>query len=300
MKKYIKVISIIAIVVIVSWIMLYNYHGKGHIAIAPEPTATVSYACDADKTISAVYYDGPTTPPAGPNMPPTPGGSVKLVLSDGRSMTLAQTISADGTRYANPDESFVFWGKGNSAIVLENNVAKTYTGCVLVKPDTGGLTQIYQNGTNLISLRYPAGFTVDENYKYQEMGPGKDIYGTKFTIPTSMSEGTNLSSDSYISIETLPKTMACDASLFNYDKVTPKEVTDNDTTYSMASTGGAGAGNRYNETIYAIPGSNPCIAIRYFVHYGVFENYPAGSIKEFDNQALMNQFDTIRRTLVIN
>ncbi|MDE2078863.1 MAG: MliC family protein [Patescibacteria group bacterium] len=62
-------------------------------------------------------------------MPPTPGGSVAITLSDGRAMTLPQTISADGARYANADESFIFWSKGNGAFVMEGN-ATTYANCV--------------------------------------------------------------------------------------------------------------------------------------------------------------------------
>jgi hypothetical protein len=68
----------------------------------------------------------------------------------------------------------------------------------------------------------------------------------------------------------------------------------------VASTTGAAAGNRYEETVYAIPGTNPCVAVRYFVHYGVIENYPPGTVRQFDKQALLDQFDRIRRTLVVN
>ena len=101
---------------------------------APVPTAntpinTVSYACDAGKAITAAFYEGATVPPAGPDLPPTPGGSVHLVLSDGRTMTLPQTISADGIRYANAGESFIFWSKGDGAFVMEGNV-QTYASCV--------------------------------------------------------------------------------------------------------------------------------------------------------------------------
>jgi membrane-bound inhibitor of C-type lysozyme len=64
---------------------------------------------------------GETAASSDTNTPPTPGGSVKLVLSDGREMTLKQTISADGARYANADESVVFWNVGNGATYTEGN-----------------------------------------------------------------------------------------------------------------------------------------------------------------------------------
>ncbi len=54
---------------------------------------------------------------------------VSLTLSTGRRITLPHALSADGARYANADESFVFWNKGNTAFVNENGTT-TWDGCV--------------------------------------------------------------------------------------------------------------------------------------------------------------------------
>ena len=83
------------------------------------PAAQAVYNCDGGKTISAEFYKGEQIK-VEPGQPPVPTGRVKLVLSDGRNLELAQTISADGGRYANTDESFVFWDKGGPALILEN------------------------------------------------------------------------------------------------------------------------------------------------------------------------------------
>lgn len=53
---------------------------------------------------------------------------VKLTLSDGREMDLPRAMSADGGRYANKDESFVFWNKGNTAFIEEKGQT-TFTDC---------------------------------------------------------------------------------------------------------------------------------------------------------------------------
>jgi membrane-bound inhibitor of C-type lysozyme len=278
-----------------------------------EPSNTVSYSCDAGQTITAVYYQGQSTPSSSPDQPPVPGGSVVLTLSDGRTMTLAQTISADGTRYASADGAFVFWSKGNGATVLENNQPDSFTGCILEAPQPVGanLPAVYSNSKDGFSMRLPslaaAGTTatadqyaVDASYAYQALGPGKNINGVKFTIPKSLAAGTNLSPDSYISVEEIPKATTCSASLFASPGAKVSTVTDNGTTYSMAMTSDAGAGNRYDETVYAIPGTSPCVAVRYYIHYSAFDNYPAGSITQFDEQALVSDFDQIRRTLVLN
>lgn len=299
MNSRTTVISVIAALGIVA--LAYVYLFPHALPLTQQPLASVSYACKGGKTISAAYYKGDAKPAPRADLPPTPGGYVDLVLSDGRSMSLPQTLSADGGRYANADESFVFWTKGNGALVLENNTEKSYIGCILVAPlpEGSALTKVYSNSGDGFSIRLPEGYVADESYAYQGMGPGRDIGGVKFTIPAALSHGTNLAEDTYISVEELPRTATCQAGLF-LDRGTATEVQDGEVTYSVASSTGAGAGNRYEETVYALPGTNPCVAVRYFIHYGVIENYPAGAVRQFDAAALMSEFDAIRRTLIIN
>lgn len=112
--------------------------------------------------------------------------------------------------------------------------------------------------------------------------------------------GTNLSRDSYVSVEEIPQVKECKADLFVNSVNEVGQVTENNSTYSVATSSEAAAGNRYEETIYAFPDTNPCIAVRYFIHYGAFENYPEGAVKEFNKKSLINKFDQIRRTLIIN
>ncbi|MGD0328294.1 MAG: MliC family protein [Minisyncoccia bacterium] len=303
MTTHTKIIVLI-IIVVVAILALWLTHTPSQ--VSSQPITTVLYSCNGGKTITATYYQGVTKPAPGPGQPPIPSGSVALTFSDGSTMTLAQTISADGVRYANTDESFVFWSKGNGVLVLENNQEKNYIGCVAVAPNPAGqdLPQIYSNSTYGFSIRLPADYTVDESYQYQELGPDKDISGIKFTIPASVATGTNLSPGSYISVEEISKTNppagGCAATLFlDPQNIATSTLTDGDVTYLVASSTGAAAGNRYEETVYALPGTNPCIAMRYFIHYGVIENYPAGMVQEFNQPELLATFDAIRRTLII-
>lgn len=84
-------------------------------ALAEDAIATVAYACKDGKTIKATFYDA----------------SVDLVLGDGKKMSLPQAQSADGGRYATPDESFVFWAVGDKAFVTEGDPnVQTYADCV--------------------------------------------------------------------------------------------------------------------------------------------------------------------------
>ncbi len=108
------------------------------------PIAQITYNCNDGKTISASFFKGETKT-VKPGEPPVPAGSVMIVLSDGRSFDLPQTISADGGRYANADESFIFWSKGDGAIVMENNI-ESYKGCVLPSKDS-----VSQEGLKVLS-----------------------------------------------------------------------------------------------------------------------------------------------------
>jgi membrane-bound inhibitor of C-type lysozyme len=126
MKKNLVLIFPAGIILIASAAIWYINRENKNPSPPPllAPAAHATYICSG-QTIDATFYKGQPKP-AEPGEPPVPSGSVKIVLSDGRNLFLPQTISADGSRYANSDESFVLWSKGDYALVRENNVEKKY------------------------------------------------------------------------------------------------------------------------------------------------------------------------------
>ena len=113
----------------------------------PAPIATAYFVCDAGKTISASFYDQKNLKIIAPGARPEPTGWVELMFGDQSTTSLTQTISADGGRYANADETFVFWNKGRGALVLENSSEKNYTHCIEVAKDAGGVAATYHSST---------------------------------------------------------------------------------------------------------------------------------------------------------
>ena len=98
------------------------------VPVAAQPAASVQYRCDGGKTVSADYFNGPLR--TAPDGRPVPGGRVDLVLGDGRRLSLPQTLSGSGIRYANAGETIVFWSKGDGAFLEEGPVRSvTYAGC---------------------------------------------------------------------------------------------------------------------------------------------------------------------------
>ncbi len=145
------------------------------------------------------------------------------------------------------------------------------------------------------SIQYPNDFILNANYKNQTGAPGQEILGVSFTIPASMAAGTNLSKDTLISVEEHPESTRCEARDYVYTQLAPSQagtVVVGDATYTVAETDDAAAGNRYHETILAVPGT-PCRTIRLFVHSTNIDNYDPGTVKEFNREALLSIFATM-------
>ena len=137
---YSKLLAVIVIIAALAWAFyLGRLYEQVVIGAAYAPVATgaltpvtenvmndVTFSCDAGKTIRAQFMENNIGQ-----------GSVALKLSDGRDLLLPQTISADGARYAKPDESFVFWNKGRGAFIEEgapyatSGQKMTFDGCTI-------------------------------------------------------------------------------------------------------------------------------------------------------------------------
>lgn len=157
----------------------------------------------------------------------------------------------------------------------------------------------YASSTLGISVKYPPEFTIDDTYAYDQFGETKLIHGIKFGVPAAVATGTNLSLGSGVSVEWLPNARNCTGDIYVLANVPALLMSDEGVQYSVASSSEAAAGNRYEEIVYALPGSKPCTAVRYFIHSTVVENYPEGTVREFDRAALLAEFDKIRRSLTV-
>lgn len=185
----------------------------------------------------------------------------------------------------------VLWRYRNTAL-LSNFLGSNTT---QVNPTDD--TQTYTNASGKYTVQYPKEFTLDSSYTYSAMGPGKEISGVKFIIPQSMATGTNLSSDSGVSIEQVAGGEQCTPATFLDTLTSSSTLQEQNATYLVGRGGGAAAGNLYEEYVYVIASSTPCTAIRYFIHSTQLGNYPEGAVVAFDQAALVAKFDAIRRSL---
>lgn len=150
------------------------------------------------------------------------------------------------------------------------------------------------------AVRYQKGWFADADYVYDHLGPEEPtIPGVKFLVPIAMIAGTNLTTDTGVSVEWMPGMPACRAEPF---LLSPQYMTDETiegVTYSVASSTDAGAGNRYEEMVYALKGTDPCLAVRYFIHYSALGNFDEGAVAGFDRAALIASFDAVRDSLLV-
>lgn len=119
-NKVTKLSQIIALILFVGVFYWGFYLGRQVILtkmLGNEFTRAV-FQCDNNKTIKSVFYDN----------------AVLLNLDKAGEMYLLRTISASGARYANSDESMVFWNKGDTAFITEGDPnVQTYKNCVTKK-----------------------------------------------------------------------------------------------------------------------------------------------------------------------
>jgi membrane-bound inhibitor of C-type lysozyme len=263
----------------------------------PKVLNTVTYLCDAGHQIQATFLERrDVMATATPDGRPVPTGAVTVKFDDTTDVTLNQTISADGARYANTDESLVVWNKGQTLMVLDHDKETTFTGCLSVALDSGNLPHTYASSSLGVTLRYPDGYTLSDTYRYTDIGT-TSIPGVKLTIATATASGTNLSHDSYVSVESLPlPPEVCTADHFiNLPSgATTSTMTVDTVGYSYATSSDAAAGNRYEEQVFVRPSSVACIAIRYFIHTTAIENYDSGTVQSYDRATLLSVFDAIR------
>ena len=97
-------------------------------AVQPEasPQAATESGTSQEEIIKATFYctDGKSIAAEFDNNT----NQVNLTLSDGRVWTLPRAMSGSGARYANADETEVFWNKGDTAFIEENGQT-TYSDC---------------------------------------------------------------------------------------------------------------------------------------------------------------------------
>ncbi len=160
--------------------------------------------------------------------------------------------------------------------------------------------KVYSSRELGIIIQYPPGYVAKATEVHTQLGRREGTSGVSFSVPKDIFAGTELVADSGFSIEVIPAVPSCVGSLFLDEDISSYTMRENGTPYSVAKSAGTGVGHRYEEIVFAIPGSNPCTAVRYSIHSKSAESENAAAIRAFDKKVLLKEFDMMRRSLVFD
>lgn len=147
------------------------------------------------------------------------------------------------------------------------------------------------------TVSYPSGYIVNPSYTF-DISPEKRVEGVSFTVDPRMASGTNLGTDTRITVESIPTLSSCNAAAYLDGSHTPFTVVERGKTYSVATSSGAGAGNFYEEVVYVRTDNlGPCPAVHYYIHNLNIQNFPEGTVVEYDRFKLLEEFDKLRLSL---
>lgn len=257
---------------------------------APVITATANYSCDAGNTIAAGFSEN----------------SVHIVLSDGRSFDLPQTVSADGARYEK--DGILLVTKGDQAFLQEtpatssSQATTTYNNCIT---DNSGAAvngqKTFTDQGKTFSFSYPEAFSISGGgigYTQSWKVDSDNTLGlilANITIPQTYQPNTNFG-DAHFTVGTSSDPAAVKSCLTDTsgNGVTKSSVTINGIKYAKLVTEDAGAGNRYLTTSYRTIQNSQCYALEYTIHYAVLENFdPSSGVKGFDQKSVTTTLDGI-------
>ena len=143
----------------------------------------------------------------------------------------------------------------------------------------------YTDPSATYSLQVPSSWKVNPKFQYENLSPDKKIPGVSFSIPVSMTAGTNLGVDSYLSIEKNPYAQACVPDEFSSASTTDSGTTDTSLPgilWTIGKSNDAGAGNYYDERIFTYGYRGTCYGIRLFLHSGNVDNFDPGAVQQFN------------------
>ncbi len=225
--------------------------------------------------------------------------SVALSLSDGRQMTLPQTISASGARYAS--DTLVFWNEGDNAFITEGD-ATTYSNCISgIEKSIDVNTTSFTDTSKLFSFSFPNQFSLFGEAGYSqdwaEESTSSGLQLAEIYIPKTFMPQTNFGDAKFtIGVSGDPDAVSqCLVPEFpNMEKVSLATI--NGIQFTKITFSDAGAGNLYDTTSYRVVRGGECYAIEYTIHSGNIENYPVGAVTAFDESKVQTILESMAQS----
>lgn len=199
---------------------------------------------------------------------------------------------ASSTELAVPSISKSFVGKATGTCQFVNNDFSL--GIKIF--DTKTPLEYYEKKKYDLSFSYPSENVVSDNGENQFFT--KNILN-RIDLPANIFYGTNLSEVSFIVGVTVNDKIkdACLKADVSEEQQPTKNI--NGTDFAVFKSSEASAGNRYETISFRTIKNGRCYEAVEMLHWGDINNYPAGTVKEFDQVLIQSKLDNILETLQI-
>ena len=119
-----------------------------------------------------------------------------------------------------------------------------------------------------------------------------------FQLPADLFTGTNLAEVGvYIGASSSPDVLAkCAKPSKNFGEISSGTTTLNGVVWNIFNSTGVGAGNIYDQKTYRTLRGNTCFEMTELLHSGNIDNYPQGTVIEFDKAKFQGLLESIAQT----
>ncbi len=206
------------------------------------------------------------------------------------------SLVSRGVDWTNPsfnldeEQGYVYLKQMLGTLSFAGSPSPVATSMPTSMPAKPATSLIYRNDEAGYTVQYPKGFFAVESGR-NPLNMNETFSGIFFNFPSSFVLGTNLSKESFISVETKVE-IACTPKdfLMAGNPGSTSTIQADGLTFKGQSASDAAAGNRYNETVYTTLHKNVCYGIRLFLHSGNIDNYDPGTVRAFDQAKIESLF----------
>jgi hypothetical protein len=185
------------------------------------------------------------------------------------------------------------WSSSNTSMPPQTTTTSTTTAPADIIAGTPN--QTYTNSHLSFSIEYPATASATSDFSSGFL-PLTQTPVIAFELPRSMFSGTNLAEAGvYIGATTTPSVMSTCTQQVQGETATTSQTVGGQN-FSVFTSTDAAAGNRYQEKTFRAFQNGSCLEIVELLHYGVIENYPPGTVQQFDEAKFSGILDSIVQT----
>jgi photosystem II stability/assembly factor-like uncharacterized protein len=279
--------------------------------LEPTPTPNVAYdpQAQADRIKFAPYATWVEV-----NSTVTANTGKRFVLSAMQNQVMSVSIlqgpafsvevaGADKKSLTNPLYPQPYWRGGLPAtqdyyVTVTSQVAAPFTLRIAINPP--GLANQYFEFADpqyLVVLDYSDEFT-PINWQMPFTTKGTPLLTLYFIEPSYYYPTTNLIEAALeLTATTNPAIVStCTQPAAQSGETVTGQVTIHGYSFTQSELTGAAAGNRYDQIFYRTAAQGQCFEVIFLIHSANIQNYPAGTVVEFDRVRLLHQFEAVLDT----